>query len=184
MHLIEKIQTRLADSQSRKKYIRKVFRFSSVDYEDAPYTLLEEIEEYISQHELKIDDFEFESYIDSDAMQTILILRMYPDDNISKYLQNNTNVDKIINCNTNIAIIRSGVKKILESFVFEINDEKTRSVIQHVVSDFISSVMTDFPEIRCVEKQNSIGIFVIYDNKEIPIMQYLQQIQNENTYYR
>jgi hypothetical protein len=177
MHLIEKIQDKLKASQLEEKYIRKVFKFPSVDYQDDPCQLLVEIEDYLVQHYDKIQDFDFESYIDSETMQTVLVLRMYPSKDISKHLQSNQNIDRIANCDARITIIRSGIKRIVESYLYEFNNERTRNEIQHRVSDFIRAQIEDFPEVKCIGKENSVGIFVLERNTYIPIDAYLNTQQ-------
>jgi len=129
MHLLEKIQKKLKESQEAKKYIRKTFEYNVSDYQDDPLSILIDIENYLNNHSDKIEDFQFSSYVDSETFKTVLVLRLYPKDVIAKHILEDDNIERLASYNVKPLVVKSVIQEVLQSFVFENNDESLNKVL-------------------------------------------------------
>ena len=64
--MIQEIQDKLFDLQTKGKSLHKIFRFSSTDLADNSNKCLEEISGYIEKHSNNIVDYDFDSWTDEE----------------------------------------------------------------------------------------------------------------------
>ena len=134
-----KIYTRLLEMQAKKTQLRKVFFFTIEKLQDDPQECFRQIEEYLTKHEDKIEDFYFENYIDEATFAPILVVHVIPKPEWS-HGEPNSVWENLLpdDLKDKMTLLKNDIMEILSSYKFEINDKETREHIVGVLENMIS----------------------------------------------
>lgn len=177
--LIKQKLQKLVDEKD--KTIRKVFSFSLEELQDNPRKSFIAIKEYIKEHEDKIEDFWFDSYIDENTFMPMLVLHVLPVESIREHLIN-THWSHIANLNVIPYTIEDNVNKIFNSFLFEFNNQTTRKQLASMIEQLIKLYTdTEFRiEDRSDEDSNSVILTVVSEYGELSMNEFLFLLADNN----
>lgn len=122
----ELIFEKLEDLVTKTPTLNKFFVFSideiNKDYEGC----LESIEKYIEPHKDKIQDFEFDSWIDSETFSLVLMLKMHLDDSLSKHINPSNILNSLLPSSIEARILRERIQNVFLNHNWEFNNEENR----------------------------------------------------------
>jgi len=90
--IFKKIEKLQRDSQTLKKF----FVFNITDLSDDYEGCIEVIEDYLEQHQDKIKDFSFDTWIDEVTMQPVLMMKIELIPTMSVHLSNNSILNNLL----------------------------------------------------------------------------------------
>jgi hypothetical protein len=125
-NISDKIYTRLVEMQDRHIELRKVFKFTVEKLQDEPQSCLREIEEYLKEHDDKIEDYWFQSYIDENTFEPHMVMNVVPNSHWRSMMQKNTLFENMLPRHLRVGILEKRVRDIMESYLFEMNSKETR----------------------------------------------------------
>jgi hypothetical protein len=183
--MIDKIYEKLIEMQDKPVELRKVFTFSVEDLQDTPETCSMEIKDYLETHREKIEDFYFESYIDEETFSPVLVMHIIPNAEWRGFsllyrslMMKNQIFENLVPTKRRVSRIRKELENILNNYLFEFNDEKTR---RSMASDIqkILTVPGKYPEVIDITDVRDVEAgqysFIVRENdNEMTIGEYMQ----------
>ncbi len=178
----ELIFKKIEELQLKTPTLNKFFVFSieeiTKDYEGC----LESIEGYLETHKDKIEDFEFESWIDSEDFSFILMLKMKLVDSMSRHLIPSSVLNSLLPSSVEARILRERVQNILLNYSWEFSDEATR---KNIIRELEICLSVENIEDRTTSENIDRGVlnFIInQDSEELTISEYLSKIGNKKRF--
>lgn len=173
---------KLENLQRNPKTLKKFFPFTMEDFYDDPEGCIEVIEDYIDIHKDKIIDFEFESWIDESSMAPVLMMKMTLVPTISSYLSNIGYLNNLLPSSVESDIIREEITNIISEYQWEFNDEKTRSHLSDRLKFKLN--LDDIIDKTTPEDvdNNRYSFFVVKDDKELELNEYLDYIKSKKRF--
>lgn len=173
---------RLEELQKGPQTLKKFFVFSMDDLYKDYEGCIQVIENYIEQHQDKILDFEFDSWIDESAMVPVIMMRVHLVPTIANHLSNISALNNLLPSKVEADIIREEITNIISEYQFEFNDEKTRSDLASrlkfklCVDDVIDKTNPDDND------NNKYRFFIVKDGKEMELNEYLELVAAEKRF--
>lgn len=173
----QKLQTLVDD---KEKTIRKVFNFSLEELQDNPRKTFTTIRSYLKEHEDRIEDFWFDSYVDENTFMPILVLHILPIESIRNHLIN-THWKHIADLNIIPYTIEDNVNKIFNSFTFEFNDYTTRKQLSAMIEQLIKLYTTvDFKIEDRTEEDSAVNLSIASEYGETSLNEFLFILADNN----
>lgn len=117
---------KLEELVTKTPTLNKFFVFSieelSNDYEGC----LESIENYLDQHKDKIEDFEFDSWIDSETFNIIVMLKMSLDYSLARHMKPSNVLNSLLPSSVESQILRERIQEIFLNYNWDFNTEENR----------------------------------------------------------
>lgn len=173
---------RLEELQKSAPSINRFFIFSLEDLQDDPEFCFNQIEKYINKHSNKIRDFEFESWIDEETFCPVVMLKMYPSEELATNLHRSNILNSLVPSSVEAEILRERIQNVLAKYKWQFNEPEVRkSIIDELAFALSLDGIIDKTTNENVDKQ--ILNFVIKEgDKEITIHEYLENIKNKKRY--
>jgi len=172
----ELIFKKLSEHVRTTPSVNKFFIFNIDDLENDPEKCLNLIDEHIEKHKDKIEDIEFESWIDDETFCPVIMLKMYPVKSIADHLGRSQILYSLLPSSTEAELLREDVQNILAKYEWKFNEDTIRkSILQEIgfsisVSDIIDKTTNE-------NVDSGVVNFVIQEEgKEITISEYLENV--------
>lgn len=178
----ETILEKMEDLQRGPKTIKKFFPFTMGDLVDDYEGCMEVIEDFIDMHKDKIEDFEFESWIDEVTMTPVLMMKMYLVPTISNHLSNITHLNNMLKSSVEADIIREEITNIISEYQWEFNDKKTRDDLANRLkfklnADDVIDSTTDV-----LVDEGKFSFVVVKDGKQMELNEYIDYIKSKKRF--
>ncbi len=168
--------------QREKQTLKKFFVFNITDLSDDYEGCIEVIEDYFEQHQDKIKDFSFDTWVDEVTMQPVLMMKMELVPTMSIHLSNNSILNNLLPSSVEADILREDISEIFNQHAFEFNDEKNRKSI-------IDKIKFRLPLIDIVDRTSNEDIdnqkfnfIVIKGGEEMSLNEYIESIGKEGRF--
>ena len=179
-----KIFDKIWDLQTKVPTINKFFSFNIEDLQDDPEECLKEIEDYLERHGDKIQDFNFESWIDEDTFKPILMMKMVPVPELSRHLFAPSLMNLLLPSSKESEILRNRITNVLEKYAFEFNEEDTRKLIVKDIEFVLSGVeILDKTTFESVDK-GILNFIVRHEENEMTLQEYLELVASKKRHER
>jgi hypothetical protein len=154
------------------------------DLNNDPEGCIEVIEDYLEQHQDKILDFEFESWIDESAMIPVIMLKMKLIPGISKFLMSMRSLNNLLPSSVESDIIREEITEIFAQHKWEFNDEENRGTIANKIKYGLGLIFDEVEDRTTPEQADKGGFsFIIKkEDSEMTIDEYLQSIADKKRF--
>jgi hypothetical protein len=184
--MIQEIQDKLFDLQTKGKSLHKIFRFSSTDLADNSNKCLEEISGYIEKHSNNIVDYDFDSWTDEETMGTVILLRMRLTPILDQALMSSPAIHNLLSTELQYSFLLEEITNLMSLYSFEFNTEDTRKEICARLYDRISPYISenfnivDRTSIDEVDKDATNFRAKLDDDKEITLFDLLDRATSKN----
>ena len=131
---------------TKEKTLQKVFTFTMEDMQDFPIKCLAEMNEYLEEHNSRIDSYYFTSNINSDTFVPELTMHIIPIESIREHMSNDLWL-KLANADVRVERIKESLKGILSNYLFEFNNSETRSAMISTITSWFKNLTNDSFEI-------------------------------------
>lgn len=180
--LKKKIRERLQVLVTEKnKTIKKTFKFSLEKLQDSPRDCFDEIFRYLNEHEGKIEDFWFDSYIDEETFLPHLVMNVVPVESIRQHILN-SHWEKLANVDIRPYTVQKKVEKILESFAGEANTPQVRESIKEIISQVLRTYIDVDFKVVLSEGTNSVLLGVEYYGEFLSFQDFLIKVTDNNLF--
>jgi hypothetical protein len=173
---------RIEKIQREPQTLKKFFVFNNTDLTDDYEGCIEVIEDYLEQHQDKIKDFSFDTWIDEVTMQPVLMMKIELVPTMSIHLSNNFILNNLLPSSVEADILREEISEIFSQHAFEFNDEQTRKSI-------ISKIKFRLPLIDIEDRTSNEDIdnarfnfVVIKGREEMTLNDYIESISKEGRF--
>ena len=179
--MIQEIQDKLFDLQTKGKSLHKIFRFTSTDLANNPNKCLEEISDYIEKASNNIEDYDFDSWTDEETMGTVILLRMKLIPILDRSLLASPSIHNLLSAELQYDFLQEEITNLLSLYAFEFNTERTRKEICATLYDRISPYISenfnivDRTSIDEVDKNSNNFRAKLDDDKEITLFDLLDR---------
>lgn len=162
--------------QRSEQTLKKFFVFNSIDLNDDYEGCLEVIESYIEAHKDKIQDFEFESWIDEVSMSPVIMMKIWLVPTMSRHISNIRLINNLLPSSTEAEILREEISEIFSRYSWEFNSENNREkILQDLRFKLPLNEIVDRTDNSHIE--NGTTNFVITQGgDEISIHEYLEEL--------
>ena len=184
--MIQEIQDKLFDLQTKGKSLHKIFRFSSSDLSNNSNKCLEEISGYIEKHSNNIVDYDFDSWVDEETMGTVILLRMRLTPFLDQALMSSLSIHNLLSTELQYSFLLEEITNLMSLYAFEFNTEDTRKEICARLYDRISPYISekfnivDRTSIDEVDKNATNFRAKLDDDKEITLFDLLDRATSKN----
>jgi hypothetical protein len=174
-------------TEDRNKTIRKVFEMSIEEIQDNPRKSYQIIKDYVKQHEDKIEDFWFDSYVDENTFTPMLVLHVLPIASIRENLINSY-WNNIVNLNVIPFVVEDKISEIFQRFIFEFNDFSTRkhlsSMIEQLIK-FYTNVEFFIEDATSKDQSDSgqISLLTVSEYGTMPLNEFLFLLSEKNMFH-
>lgn len=173
---------KLEDLQRRPQTLKKFFTFSISDIEQDYEGCIEVMEDYIDSHRDKIQDFEFETWIDEVSMTPVLMLKMELVPSLGENLSNNRILNKLLPSTTESEILREELSNIFANFSYELNNEENRrSLLDKIKYKTMIFDIEDRTTDQDIDNGN-VNFIITQGGKEMTLNEYLKEISKEGRF--
>jgi len=176
--LFKKIEKLQRNPQTLKKF----FVFNVSDLTDDYEGCIEVMEDYLEQHQDKILDFNFETWIDEITMQPVLMMKIELISEMTMHLSSNTMLNNLLPSSVESDILREEISEIFNQHLYEFNtEENRRSIIDKIkfriplidIADKTTSEDIDNKKFNFVVKRNGV---------EMTLNDYIESISKEGRF--
>ncbi len=179
-----KIFGKIWDLQTKTPTINKFFSFNLEDLNDNPEECLKEIEDYLERHGDKIQDFNFESWIDEDTFKPILMMKMVPVPELAQHLFPSNLLNSLLPSSMESDLLRNRITNILEKYSFELNEEETRkSIAKDLEFNLYGVEILDKTTFESVDK-GILNFIVRHEENEMTLQEYLELVASKKRHER
>jgi hypothetical protein len=174
-------------TEERNKTIRKVFEMSIEEIQDNPRKSYQTIKDYIKQHEDKIEDFWFDSYVDENTFTPMLVLHVLPIASIRDSLINNY-WNNIVNLNVIPFVVEDKISEIFQQFIFEFNDFSTRKHLSSMIEQLIKfytnvEFFIDDDTSKDQSDSGQISLIAVSEYGTMPLNEFLFLLSEKNMFH-
>ncbi len=175
MEVKKVIFNKLEELLNKPATLNKFFVFTLEDLNHDPEGCIEVIEDYLEQHQDKIDDIEFDTWIDEETFSPVVMMRMIPNEELSKHLFNSNVLNNLLPSSVEAHLLRERVTRVFEKYKFEFNDEITRNSMKQEIEFILGVSIID----KTVDSNIDLGAtnFIVIDNSnEMTLGEYLDAV--------
>jgi len=155
--------------------INKFFVFTLEDLKHDPEGCIEVIEDYLEQHKDKIEDIEFDTWIDEETFSPVVMMRMIPNKELAKYLYNSNVINNLLPSSVEAHLLRERVTGVLEKYEFEFNETSIRNSMKQEIEYILGASIID----KTTDSNCDLGVtnfVVIDDSNEMILLEYLDTV--------
>lgn len=178
----DKIFKKIEELQRREPTLKKFFVFTLEDLQDDPEGCLEVLEDYLETNKDKIEDFEFETWIDEATFSPVLMMKITLVPDMSLHLTNNKVFNMLVPSSVEAEILREEIQSVLARYQWEFNDEETRKSIINDLSFRLGTLeMRDITTPDNIDQQ-ILNIVIKKDGKDLTLSEYLNSIADKKRF--
>jgi hypothetical protein len=178
----ELIFKKIEELQRRQPTLKKFFVFSLEDLQDDPEGCLEVIEDFLEANKDKIEDFEFENWIDEATFSPVLMMKVSLVPDMSLHLTNNKYFNHLLPSSIEANLLREEIQEVLSRYQWEFNTEEVRkSMIQDLSFRLGTLDIEDRTSIEDIDKGVN-SIIIKKDGKELTLSEYLDLISEKKRF--
>jgi len=155
--------------------INKFFVFTLEDLKHDSEGCIEVIENYLEQHKDKIENIEFDTWIDEATFSPVVMMRMTPDKELGKYLHITNVLNNLLPSSVEAHLLRERVTSVFEKFQFEFNEPSIRNNMKNELEYILSVTIVDKTTELNVD-QGVANFIVIEDSNEMTLAEYLDAV--------
>lgn len=155
--------------------INKFFVFTIEDLKHDPEGCIEVIENYIEQHKDKIEDIDFDTWIDEETFSPVVMMRMIPNKELGKYLWISNVLNSLLPSSIEANLLRERVTRVFEKFQFEFNEPSIRNSMRQEIEYILGVTIIDKTTDTNVH-QGVANFVVIGDSNEMTLAEYLDVV--------
>ena len=178
----DKIFKKIEELQRRQPTLKKFFVFSLSDLQDDPEGCLEVIEDFLETNKDKIEDFEFENWIDEATFSPVLMMKVSLVPDMSLHLTNNKCFDNLLPSSIEADLLREEIQDVLSRYQWEFNTEEVRKLMIQDLSFRLGTLdIEDRTSIKDIDKGVN-NIIIKKDGKELTLSEYLDLISEKKRF--
>jgi hypothetical protein len=155
--------------------INKFFVFNIQDLKHDPEGCIEVIEDYLESHKDKIEDIEFDTWIDEETFAPVVMMRMIPNKELGKYLHISNVLNNLLPSSAEAHLLRERVTSVFEKFQFEFNKPSIRNNMKNELEYILGVTIVDKTTELNVD-QGVANFIVIEDSNEMTLGEYLDAV--------
>jgi hypothetical protein len=155
--------------------INKFFVFTMEDLKHDPEGCVEVIEDYLEHHKDKIEDIEFDTWIDEETFSPVVMMRMIPNKELAKYLYSSNLLNNLLPSSIEAHLLRERVTGVFEKFQFEFNEVSIRNSMKQEIEYILGVTIID----KTTDSNSDQGVtnfVVIEDSNEMTLAEYLDAV--------
>lgn len=172
---------KLVELRNKPLELRKSFKFSMEKLQDEPKECLREVEQYLSQHSDKIEDYYLETYVDEETFAPVMVMHVIPNARWRSFMSRDGVWDYLLPETMRLADLESKVRKVMEWYRFQPNTVATRKRIAADLEKVLNVNCTNprVVDITSTENvNNGTSEFNVQEgDKEYSIEDYLRHLQ-------
>lgn len=156
--------------------INKFFVFSLDDLKHDPEGCIDVIVNYLTHHKNKIEDIEFDMWIDEETLSPVVMMRMIPNKELAKFLYSSNILNNLIPSSSEAHLLRNRVTNVLEKFEYGFSKTSERNNIKNEIEYILGVTIKD----RTLDNNFDKGVanfFVIKDSNEMSLEEYIDAVQ-------
>jgi hypothetical protein len=169
------IFNKLEELLNKPTTINKFFVFTLEDLKHDPEGCIEVIEDYIEQHKDKIEDIEFDTWIDEETFSPVVMMRMIPNKELAKYLYSSNVLNNLLPSSVEAHLLRERVTGVFEKFQFEFNEPAIRNSMKQEIEYILGVTIID-KTTDTNSDQGATNFVVIDDSNEMTLAEYLDAV--------
>lgn len=178
----ELIFKKLEDLVTKTPTLNKFFVFSIDELNNDYEGCLESIETYLEPHKDKIQDFEFDSWIDSETFSFVLMLKMHLDDSLSKHIKTSNILNSLLPSSVEARILRERIQNVFLNYSWDFNDGENR---KKIVSEL--EMVLDIQGIQDRTKPENIDLGVLnfiinHEGNDLTLSKYLEVVMSKKRF--
>lgn len=174
--LRETLKEKIYNLHLKEPTLRKFFRFSATELKDSPESCLEKIEQYLSQHQDKIESYSLDNWIDSETFGVVVMLEMTLTDPLSQHLFPQNLLFDLLDPEQKSLILRERIQNIMALYEWEWNTEDTRKEICHRLSTALCGIpLKDLTSLNDIGS-GKMNFYVTYKDNDYSLMEYIHLI--------
>jgi hypothetical protein len=166
---------KLEELLNKPATINKFFVFTLQDIHHDPEGCIEVIEDYIEQHKDKVDDIEFDTWIDEETFSPVVMMRMIPNKELSEHLFNSMVINNLLPSSVEAHMLRERVTRIFEKHQFEFNDDITRNKMKQEIEFILGVTIMDKTDASNIDS-GAANFVVIDKSNEMSLGEYLDAV--------
>jgi hypothetical protein len=172
------------DLQTSTPTLKKFFYFTFEDLQNNPEECLKEIEDYLQKHKDKIKDFSFETWLDEETFEAILMLKMDIDESLSVHIYPPNSFNTLLPSSKESMLLRERVTNLFNQYSFDFNSQESRNVIIHKLQYILGLGSVEVIDITSQENidQGSLNFIVKKDDKEMSLNEYLELVESKRRF--
>jgi hypothetical protein len=175
MEIRKIIFNKLEELLNKPTTINKFFVFTLEDLKHDPEGCIEVIEDYIEQHKDKIEDIEFDTWIDEETFSPVVMMRMIPNKELAKYLYSSNVLNNLLPSSVEAHLLRERVTGVFEKFQFEFNEPSIRNSMKQEIEYILGVTIID-KTTDTNSDQGATNFVVIDDSNEMTLAEYLDAV--------
>jgi hypothetical protein len=155
--------------------INKFFVFTLEDLKHDSEGCIEVIENYLEQHKDKIEDIEFDTWIDEATFSPVVMMRMIPNKELGRYLHITNVLNSLLPSSIEAHLLRERVTGVFEKFQFEFNEASIRNNMKQEIEYILGVTIID----KTTDTNSDQGVtnfVVIDDSNEMTLAEYLDAV--------
>jgi hypothetical protein len=160
---------------SKPATINKFFVFTLEDLKHDSEGCIEVIENYLEQHKDKIEDIEFDTWIDEATFSPVVMMRMIPNKELGRYLHITNVLNSLLPSSIEAHLLRERVTGVFEKFQFEFNEPSIRNNMKQEIEYILGVTILDKTTELNVD-QGVANFIVIEDSNEMSLGEYLDAV--------
>ena len=160
---------------SKPATINKFFVFTLEDLKHDSEGCIEVIENYLEQHKDKIEDIEFDTWIDEATFSPVVMMRMIPNKELGRYLHITNVLNSLLPSSIEAHLLRERVTGVFEKFQFEFNEPSIRNNMKQEIEYILGVTIID----KTTDSNSDQGVanfIVIDDSNEMTLAEYLDAV--------
>jgi hypothetical protein len=178
----DKIFKKIEELQRRQPTLKKFFVFSLEDLQDDPEGCLEVIEDFLETNKNKIEDFEFENWIDEATFSPVLMMKVSLVPDMSLHLTNNKVFNQLVPSSIEANLLRGEIQDVLSRYQWEFNTQEVRKLMIQDLSFRLGTLdIEDRTSIEDIDKGVN-SIIIKKDGKELTLSEYLDLISEKKRF--
>jgi hypothetical protein len=178
----DKIFKKIEELQRREPTLKKFFVFSLEDLQDDPEGCLEVIEDFLETNKDKIEDFEFENWIDEATFSPVLMMKVSLVPNISLHLTNNKLFNMLVPSSVESDLLREEIQDVLARYQWEFNTDETRKSMINDLSFRLGTLDIEDRTTPDNVDQQILNIIIKKDGKDLTLSEYLDLISGKKRF--
>jgi hypothetical protein len=178
----DKIFKKIEELQRREPTLKKFFVFSLEDLQDDQEGCLEVIEDFLESNKDKIEDFEFENWIDEATFSPVLMMKVSLVPDMSLHLTNNKIFNMLVPSSVESHLLREEIQGVLSRYQWEFNTEETRKSMINDLSFRLGTLDIEDRTTPDNIDQGILNIIIKKDGKDLTISEYLDLISEKKRF--
>lgn len=176
------IFNKLENLQTETPTLNKFFVFSQEEIGNDYEGCLESIEDFLEKNKDKIRDFEFDSWIDSETFDQVLMLKMYLDPSLERHLNRSNVLNNLLPSSVEVRILRERIQGVFFNYSWDFNTEENRKkMIQEIEIVLGIQGIQD----RTTPENTDLGVlnFIFnHEGKDLTLSDYLDAVASKKRF--